>query len=119
MQVRLGYKDETQPEQMYNTEWGQTPPENWLEVNADLFSEWSNTSIIKTTFAPQVSILNLSELEINNIDNPYQLFNASYVTTDPTENIQAYRFELLDSKGFEIEKQELNYVNDYITPSIT
>lgn len=119
MQVRLGYKDETQPEQMYNSEWGQTPPENWLEVNADLFSEWSNTSIIKTTFAPQVSILNLSELEINNIDNPYQLFNASYVTTDPTENIQAYRFELLDSKGFEIEKQELNYVNDYITPSIT
>lgn len=119
MQVRLGYKDETQLDKMYNTEWGQEPPENWLEENADLFSEWSNTSIIKSTFAPKVSILNLSELEVNNINNPYQLFNASYVSTDPTENIQAYRFELLDSKGFEIEKQELNYVKDYITPSIT
>lgn len=118
MQVRLGYKDENQLDKMYNSDWGQEPPNNWLEENEDLFSEWSNTSIIKTTFAPNVSIIGLSETEINNINNPYTLFNARYVSNDSTENIEAYRFELLNEDGIEIEVQDLNYVNDYVTPSI-
>ena len=118
MQVRLGYKDENQLDKMYNSDWGQEPPDNWLEENEDLFSEWSNTSIIKTTFAPNVSIIGLSETEINNINNPYALFNARYVSNDNTENIEAYRFELLNEDGIEIEVQDLNYVNDYVTPSI-
>lgn len=119
MQVRLGYKDETQLDKMYKEEWGQSPSTEWLDNNANLFSEWSNTAIIKTTFAPKVQILNLKLAQVNNLDNPYQLFNAAYETNDTTENIQAYRFELLDAQGFTIEKQELNYVKDYITPSIT
>ena len=118
MQIRLGYKDETQLDKMYNESWGQQPPENWLEENVNLFSEWSNTSIIKTTFAPTVSIINLNEAEINNIDNPYTLFNATYVSNDSSENIESYKFELLDEDGIEIEVQDLNYVNDYVTPSI-
>lgn len=119
MQVRLGYKDENYPEKMYNEEWGQTPPDGWLENNGDLFSEWSNTSIIKSTFSPDVNVLGLSNVSMNNIDNPYQLFNANYITKDKEENIQSYKFELLDTKGFLIEEQELNYIKDYITPSIT
>lgn len=119
MQVRLGYKDETQEDKMYQEAWGQTPPENWLESNGDLFSEWSNTSIIKTTFAPNVTVIGLNEKEVNTLNNPYALFNGTYVTNDTTENIQAYKFELLDSNGIEVETQELNYVRDYVSPSIT
>lgn len=118
MQVRLGYKDENQLDKMYNKDWGQEPPEGWLEENADLFSEWSNTSIIKTTFAPTAEIIGLKKTEVNNIDNPYMLFNARYVSNDSSENIEAYRFELLDEKGIEIETQDLTYVKDYVTPSI-
>lgn len=119
MQVRLGYKDETSSDKMYQEEWGQSPPDGWLEDNAELFSEWSNTSIIKTTFTPEVEIIGLNNFNVNNIDNPYQLFNATYNSLDSTENIQSYNFELLDEGGHEIEVQELNYVTDYVTPSIT
>ena len=118
MQVRLGYKDEDQLDKMYNEDWGQEPPDNWLDENSDLFSEWSNTSIIKTTFAPTVEIIGLKKTEINNIDNPYILFNASYISNDSTENIESYKFELLNEAGIEIEVQNLNYIDDYVTPSI-
>lgn len=119
MQVRLGYKDETNSDKMYQEEWGQSPPDGWLEDNVELFSEWSNTSIIKTTFTPEVEIIGLNNFNVNNISNPYQLFNATYNSLDSTENIQSYNFELLDEGGHEIEVQELNYVTDYVTPSIT
>lgn len=119
MQIRLGYKDETAPDKMYQEEWGQTPPDGWLENNADLFSEWSNTSIIKTTFTPEIGIIGLDSTSVNNIDNPYQLFNATYNTLDSTENIQAYKFTLIDKDNHEVEVQDYTYVIDYVTPSIT
>ena len=119
MQVRIGYKDEVQINKMYQEEWGQAPTEEWFNNNGDLMSEWSNTSIIKTTFSPDVNIIGLDYSGINNIDNPYQLFTGTYKTNDPTENIQSYKFELLNDREEKVEESDFLYVNDIITPNIS
>lgn len=119
MQVRLGYKDASRLEEMYNEEWGQDVPQDWLDRNGELFSEWSNTSLIKTTVEPEISIIGLKIDELNILNNPYQLFNGTFKNLDKTEQIQSYNIALLDLSEHIIDEKTKTYVEDYITPSLT
>lgn len=112
MQIRFGAANTIEP---YEKIWGQNPPEGWLDRNKLNFSEWSNTSILKSVKKPELEILTLIPQPSENILlAPENEWNGVYYTEDINEAIEYYYFTLMDKDGKVLEDQPHTYSGDAI-----
>ena len=111
MQIRLGSKSG----EKYQSSWGQNVSEDWLNSNAEFFSEWSNSSILKTVKQPDFGIFTLKENIENIISDPNYLWTGYYSTEDNNESLKKYLFRLEDSNHNLLEESPENYIGDKAT----
>lgn len=115
MQIRLGLKGNSN----YDPAWGQNVPEEWIKNNTENFSEWSNSSVLKTVNKPEFGIFTLDANIENTITDSNYLWMGYYNTEDGNESLKKYYFELLDKNNNLIERSEDFYIGEYETPSIS
>lgn len=112
MQIRIGEKTLNN----LDPSWGQDVPESWLNENAQYFSEWSNSAILKTVQKPQFGIFNLDLSSENIVIDPNYIWQGYYKTEDDNESLKNYKFSLLDEKGQVIEESPDIYIGEYEKP---
>lgn len=115
MQIRLGSKSG----EKYQSSWGQNVSEDWLNSNAEFFSEWSNSSILKTVKQPDFGIFTLKENIENIISDPNYLWMGYYSTEDSNESLKKYIFRLEDSNHNLLEESPESYIGEYEKPSLS
>lgn len=115
MQARLGMISDDN----YNPSWGQNVSNEWIVKNSENFSEWSNSSVLKTVEKPDFGIFTLNK-DIENITtNSNYLWMGYYNTEDGNESLKKYYFQLEDENYKLLEKSEEIYIGEYETPSLT
>ena len=115
MQIRIGGKDGEE----YDPSWGQEVSEEWLNNNQANFSEWSNSSILKTVRKPNFGIFTLEENFENIITDPNYLWTGYYSTEDNNESLKKYNFQLKDENYNIIEESPDTYIGEYEKPSLS
>ena len=115
MQIRLGIKSVDN----YQSEWGQNVSQDWLNNNKINFSEWSNSTILKTLDRPDFGIFTLSEDETTTLSEVNYLWEGYYDTQDNNESLKRYSFELYDNNKNLLEVSDNFYIGEYETPSIS